>query len=409
KTASDAFHTAASGTHHHRSALPHRAAIVAADAADAAALIRESLDADFNMGTAPDRRVATGNLVRGCIDQNAQHRKIVFAFPGQGSQYIGMGADLYAHSTIVRETLDACAAACESVLGCDLRDVMFDLGDASRHRLQQTRFTQPATVALEIAIARLWQHFGLQPDVVVGHSIGEFAAAHVAGVFSLEDTMRLVAHRGRLVQTLPHGAMLSVRLSADELQERIQSWQRDACVAVINSPMSCVLAGPGAVLDIIEGQFKSESIACRRLHTSHAFHSSMMDPIIEPFRNLVRQTKLDNPRIPMVSTVTGRVVDAASVTDPDYWGQHLRRPVQFSAAVQQIWSDDPQAIFLETGPRDVLVRLAGMQMTQRDQQLAIASLADSSADHAEWAAMLTAWSRLRIAGRKLDYGAVDSG
>ena len=188
--------------------------------------------------------------------------------------------------------------------------------------------------------------WGIRPQAMLGHSVGEFVAACIAGVFSLEDALSLVAERGRMMQEIPAGGMLSVRLPEAELRARLNG---KLSLAAVNAPSLCVVAGPFDELDALEQDLNSGGVACRRLTTSHAFHSSMMDPLIEPFTKRVAQTPLNPPRIPYVSGVTGKWVQDEEAIDPAYWARHFREPVQFSLGVAEL-RKNPGNILLEVGP-----------------------------------------------------------
>ncbi|MDO4905904.1 MAG: amino acid adenylation domain-containing protein [Lautropia sp.] len=232
----------------------------------------------------------------------------------------------------------------------ELRDRIFD-GDDSQ--LAQTGLTQPALFALEYALARYWQHRGLAPQVLIGHSLGEFAAAVIAGVMSLRDAGRLVALRGRLIQALPAGAMLAVRLPAEQIRPRLPE---GVSIATINAPDACVVAGPFAPIDRLAEQLQADDVAHQKLNTSHAFHSVMMDPAVAPFRRAVADVSLQAPAIPIISGRTGRPIDAAQITDPAYWAEQIRDTVRFADAARSALATDGSA-FLELGPGQVLTKL----------------------------------------------------
>ncbi|MDZ7959048.1 MAG: aminotransferase class III-fold pyridoxal phosphate-dependent enzyme [Aulosira sp. DedQUE10] len=338
---------------------------------------------------------------------NTRHTEIrnpavAFMFPGQGSQYVNMGLNLYNHEPVFREVVDQCAEILKPLLGRDLREIMYPApGDTETAAisLKQTFFTQPALFVIEYALAQLWQSWGVKPQAMIGHSIGEFVAACIASVFSLEDALMLVATRGRLMWELPEGAMLSVRLPAKEVEPRLSA---ELAIAAINGPSLCVVSGPKEAIASLQQQLESEEIVCRHLHTSHAFHSPMMDSIVAPFAEVVGQVKLSPPQIPFVSTVTATWITAEQATDPMYWANHLRQTVRFAEGVQTLWQQ-PERVLLEVGPRTTTSTLARQQAKDIKQQIAIASLGDNAENEAEWTALLKAVGQLWLAGVTIDW------
>jgi amino acid adenylation domain-containing protein len=322
---------------------------------------------------------------------------VVFLFPGQGAQYPGMGQALHASEPVFRAALDEVSAVLQGELGFDLRERMFatDTDD-----LRATAYLQPATFALEYALARLWMSLGVKPTAMIGHSVGEFAAAAIAGVMSMEDAARLVARRGRMMQSLPGGAMLSVRLGADELRARLPD---EVSLAVENAPNASVVAGTSDAVEALRRELTAEGVACRHLATSHAFHSAMMEPVLEGFRAEVAGIRLSPPTMPIVSTLTGAALTSGEATSPDYWVRHLRHTVRFSSALLYALNDTGTA-FLEVGPRTVLTTL-GHQHTQARGRTLVASLTDTPAG--ERKALLDAAGTLWSAGVPVDLAALD--
>ena len=318
---------------------------------------------------------------------------LVWMFTGQGSQYAGMGRQLHAQDPAFREAFDACAAALQPWLGFDIRSRMFDGHDDLSH----TGTTQPALFCLEYALAQAWLARGAQPSALLGHSIGEFAAAVVSGVMSLADGARLVARRGALMQALPAGRMLSVRLGAEALAPLIPP---QISLAAENGPNACVLAGPAEAIDACAAKLEAQGHAVRVLHTSHAFHSAQMEPAVEPFEREVRQARLNAPTIPIVSTMTGTWLTDAQARDPQYWARHLREPVRFAPALRTAKERHP-AIFIELGPRGALTALARQQTIA-----AVPSLAD--APEAEAARFALAQGELWTLGRELPFAATSA-
>ncbi|HET9210498.1 MAG TPA: type I polyketide synthase, partial [Thermoanaerobaculia bacterium] len=285
-----------------------------------------------------------------------RERPVVFLFSGQGAQYAGMGRGLYETEPTFRAQVDACCERLTPHLGLDLRELLLAPdGDAeAAGRLAETRFTQPALFVIEHALARLWMEWGIRPEAMLGHSIGEYVAACLAGVFSLDDALVLVAERGRLMQSLPSGAMLAVPLPEAEVLPLLGE---GLSLAAVNAPDRCVVSGPHAEVDALRASLEAKGVAARPLHTSHAFHSMMMEPILAPFVERFAGVALHAPRIPYISNVTGTWITPAEATDPAYWARHLRQAVRFADGVREL-CQDARRVFLEVGPGQTLATLA---------------------------------------------------
>lgn len=297
--------------------------------------------------------------------------EIVFSFPGQGAQYLNMGKSLYEGESVYREAIDACASILMDHIKCDIRDILFPEGDEieAEKKLKDTKYTQPALFVTEYALAKLWMHWGITPTLFCGHSIGEYVAAHLSGVFSLQDALKLIANRGLMVSELPSGGMLSIRQPHQKIEELLTG---TLSIAAINSPGLCVVAGPMDELTAFSSQLDAQEIANKMLFTSHAFHSSMMDPIVASFQKIVAETPLSKPLIPIISTVTGELLSDAEATDPAYWSAHLRKTVRFSDAISTILTYD-HPLFLEVGPGAVTATLI--------KQIAIAKTSPAKVIH----------------------------
>ncbi len=279
-------------------------------------------------------------------------RQTVFMFPGQGSQYADMGQQLYRDEPLFAGFVDECCDEAWKTLGLDLRDVLFPT--AADGRIHRTEFTQIALFVVSHSLARLWMAWGVRPDALIGHSIGEYAAACIAGVFSLPDALRLVAHRGRLMQSMPAGSMLSVPLSKDALAPSLDD---TVSIAGENSPASCVVSGTTDAIEAFAAKLAADGLKATVLHTSHAFHSHMMDPILGDFEAVVRGATLSAPTLPVVSNVSGTWLTADEATDPAYWVAQLRQPVLFSRGLVTLASQD--STFVEMGPGATLCALVG--------------------------------------------------
>jgi phthiocerol/phenolphthiocerol synthesis type-I polyketide synthase E len=262
--------------------------------------------------------------------------------------------------------------------------------------LTRTEITQPLLFVLEYSLARLWQRWGVRPQAMIGHSIGEYVAACLAGVFSLEDALSLVTARGRLMQTVAGGAMLSVPMSPAEVKPLLGE---KLSLAAVNGEAQCVVSGYTDAIEELQKSLQEQGITSRRLHTSHAFHSEMMTPVMEPFRQLVSKVKLSKPKIPYVSNVTGTWITEQEATDPDYWVKHLRQTVLFADGLRHFLAD-PQWILLEVGPGNTLSSLA-QRAKSRGQTLS--SLRHPQQSMPDEAFMLASLGRLWMAGVRPDW------
>ena len=363
----------------------HRRAVVGRSPAEAAAAL-EGADA---------RAVVSG-------DAGDDVRTVAFLLPGQGAQHVDMARGLYASEPLFREEVDRGCRVLEAEGGLDLRAVLYptDTGREEAERaLVRTDVAQATLFVVEYALARLWKSWGVVPAALLGHSLGEYVAACLAGVFSLEDALALVAERGRLMRELPAGAMTAVPLPEGRLAARCGD---GVDLAAVNAPELCVVAGPVERIEALERSLLDEGTVCRRLRTSHAFHSWMMDPVRERFRARVARMRLASPRIPFLSNLTGTWITAVQAVDPDYWTEHLRRPVRFAEGVRELLSA-PRAL-VEVGPGHALSSLARAQ----GATLAVPSLAPPAAGHPDSAAMLRALASLWVAGVEPDWAGVQA-
>ena len=339
-----------------RSEFIHRRIVACRDAADGAAAL-EACD---------PKRVFTHR-------QELTEPPIVFMFPGQGAQYPGMGAELYRTEPLFRTEVDHCAEVLQPILMTDLRQVMFPAAGGEKESdalLVQTRFTQPALFVIEYALAKLWMSWGIKPAAMIGHSVGEYVAGCLAGVFSLDDALTLVARRGALVQAQPGGAMLAIRLPEKDVLPLLPE---GVAIAAINSPNLCVASGPYEAVGSLEKQLEDKGVKVRHLHTSHAFHSEMMDAVLEPFTALLRKVKLAPPSIPYVSNVSARWITTQEAEAPEYWAGHVRQTVRFADGIAELMKD-PRQVLLEVGPGHTLCTLARQHPAKQAEQGVFASL-----------------------------------
>jgi acyl transferase domain-containing protein len=330
-------------------------------------------------------------------------RGVAFLFPGQGAQFVGMGRDLYRKEPRFRAVVDECAEKLAPLLGMDLRQVLYPADaraeELAERLLVQTHITQPALFVVELALARLWMSWGVQPSALLGHSLGEYVAACLAGVFSLERALALVAVRGRLQQSVPPGSMLAVNLPDAEARALAV---HPICLAAVNGPAQCTLAGPPEAMQSMAARLSARGVPFRELATSHAFHSSMMDPILPAFRRELEQVHLQEPEIPYISNVSGRWITAAEATDPAYWVAQLREPVRFWGGLTRL-TEDSHVSLIEVGPGQALTRLAQAHAGMGHwtvQTLPARSLADDSQE-----TFLQAVGTLWMTGAAADFGA----
>ena len=312
-----------------RRRFPYRRAIVSHSTAEAVALLGDPETTMTGVGAPEGASVA-------------------FLFPGQGAQTVGMARGLYEGDSRFRAEVDECAELLQPLLDLDLREVLYpDLaGSGAEERLASTALTQPALFLIEYALAQAWLRLGVEPDGMIGHSVGEYVAACLGGVFTRDDALRLVAERGRLIQELPAGSMLAVRASVDAVAELMPSSLE---IAAENAPNQTVVSGETSVVEEFEARLAEHNLAARRLASSHAFHSAMMDPILEPFSRAVEQTHRATPTRPWVSSLTGDWISSEQVRDAGYWVDQLRRPVRFATGIARLLEDSAR-VTLEVGP-----------------------------------------------------------
>ncbi len=367
--------------------------------------------------------------------QQTTERSVAFMFTGLGTQYLNMAWELYQIEPIFKETVDHCSKLLKPLLGFDLADVLYphqnqtnnshqqpnptktisssglDLrrmlgrqeqpADEATQKLNQTFVTQPAIFVIEYALAQLWISWGIQPVAMIGYSIGEYVAARLAGVFSLEDALTLVVKRAQMIQALPSGAMLAVPLPEDKVRLLLNA---NLSLSAINGSSVCVVAGTTDAVDELASQLTEQGLACRYLQTSHAFHSHIMEVIAQSFTELVKTINLQPPKIPYVSNVTGTWITAEQTTDPNYWTQHLCQPVLFADGLNLLWKQH-KPIFLEVGPGQTLSSLA-MQCLESEQmadKVVLSSLRDSYNQQSDLAFLLSTLGQLWLSGAKINW------
>ncbi|MGH3554369.1 MAG: type I polyketide synthase, partial [Mycobacterium sp.] len=359
----DVCFTAGAGRAH----FEHRAALV----------VNSKESASELLGALADDRPAPG-LVRGVSDDRP---KTAWLFTGQGSQYAGMARELFDTEPVFAETLNRCAAVVAEVLEKPLLEVIFDAdGPDNEEPLRQTSFAQPALFAVEMGLARLWQSWGFEPDVVLGHSVGQYSAACVAGVFSLEDGALLMAERGRLFGSLPAGGRMVAVFTAAERVESLTDEFPSLSVAAYNGA-NTVLSGPAQDLDPAVGGLTADGVRCDWLDTSHAFHSALLDPILDEFQAYADRFNFSSPQRILVCNRTGTTLGRSVKLDGNYWRRHARQPVEFAKSVRTL-ADLGCKVLLEIGPQPVLTAAALRAWPDpATAPRAIASLRRNIADH----------------------------
>ncbi len=380
-----------------RREFDHRRIVVAADHATLAdRLRRPALPGDSGMMT-------------------ALRPQIVFMFPGQGAQYPGMGRELYRDQPVFRQVVDRCADALanDRDSGIDLRAFMlFEPGGADAtldermaREMAQTQVAQPAIFTFEIALATLLVSWGLKPAALLGHSVGEFAAAALAGVFELEDAVRLVAARGRLMQAQEPGKMIAVRAPAATLQARLPA---SLAIAAVNAPGMTVVSGPSPQVEAFGALLKDEGMHVSELRTSHAFHSAMMEPAVAPLQARVAGIARRESSIPIVSTALGTPATPQTFADPGYWGSQILKPVLFADALAAA-AGAGRRIFLEVGPRRTLTTFAGETLAAKDFLAVVPAQGQTMAQQSESEHLLAAVGKLWVAGARPDWTAMHAG
>jgi acyl transferase domain-containing protein len=369
-----------------RSHFSHRLSVLSSSTKEAREKLADFLTGETPAGLLSNRWSGTGKP------------KIAYLFTGQGAQYLNMGLGLYDTSPTFHRALNRCDELLRPHLDQPLLALLFDQ-QKQETLLDQTIYTQPAIFALEYALSELWRSWGVQPNFVLGHSVGEYVAACVAGVFSLEQGLRLIVQRARLMQSEPPGGgMVVVRASEELVRAAIKPFARTVSIAAINGPLNVVISGILSDLETVVSQLAASGVQTKNLNVSHAFHSPLMEPILGRFEKAVADVSLHPPMVRLVSNFTGRFAKTEEITQPGYWRDHLREPVLFAAGMQTLVESDCD-IFLELGPSPVLLAM-GRQCTTRSNTLWLPTLRPGRDD---WSESLTSLQALHHAGVSVNW------
>ena len=360
---------------------------------------RRTIVADTKADASNDLQAQLKSNMVSVFNENSK-KEVVFLFPGQGAQYLNMAREIYEREAEFRKTLDYCFAKLEIKTGMDLKKIVFPEVETEElsNQINQTSITQTVLFSVEYALAKLLMSWGILPNGMIGHSLGEYVAACISGVISLDDALHLIAIRGKLIQELPKGDMLSIFLSEEEVKAMINS---DLAIAAINAPGFCVVSGTTGDISEFEKELGNKNISCQKLHTSHAFHSSMMNPILDSFLEEVKKIKLSAPSIPYVSNVTGDWINSDEVTDPYYWVKHLRNTVRYADGVQKLLENNKN-IFLEVGPGRILSTLT-KQNTNSNENIIITSLPGPKEKTNNYKHLLSSLAKLWQSGISIDW------
>ncbi len=329
---------------------------------------------------------------------------VVFMFPGQGAQYVNMGKGLYIREKVFRETVDQCAEYLKPILELDIRELLYPQNESEdpARKLEQTVYTQPALFIVEYSLAQLLLNLGIKPASMIGHSIGDYTAACLAGVFSLEDALYIIAMRARIMQQQEHGSMLSVRLNESEVTPYLNE---DISLAAINSPNLVVLSGPTDKIGQLSGKLSELKIENRVLFTSHAYHSKMMEPALEPFTSEFSKIELNKPSAPFISSLTGTWITDEQATDPGFWAMQLRNAVRFSNGILELQKKN-HLVMIELGPGRALSTMVSQHRNSEIKQTTITTLIKPIEKEDDKINLLNAIGKIWLTGIEIDWNSL---
>jgi amino acid adenylation domain-containing protein len=329
---------------------------------------------------------------------------VVFMFPGQGSQYIDMGRGLYQSQVIYRREMDRCFNILNTLMDTDVKEILYPKSEGITQKndtIHQTAFTQPILFAHQYALAQLLMEWGIKPYAMIGHSISEYVAACLAQVFSLEDALKLVVQRGKLMQTMPSGKMTGVPLSEEQLEPLLQQ-HNQLNLSVLNSSQQSVVSGTHEAIDTFEEDLRQKDIRFRSLLTSHAFHSHMMNPILDSFKTGFADVAVGTPQIPYISNLTGQWISQEEAGDPRYWSRHLRETVRFASGLDTLMQKD-NLVFLEVGPGKTLGSLARHHHAKKDSHVILNSIRHPNEETSDIDVLFSCIGRLWLNGVNPDW------
>ncbi len=346
--------------------------------------------------------LAKGEPAPNAHTAKATSGRLAYLFTGQGSQRAGMGKELYETYPAYAKALDEACEAIDQHIGRSLKELIFsEPGSKEAELLDHTTYAQPALFATELALHRLFESFGLEPDLLTGHSVGEIVAAHIAGVFSLEDVAKLISARGKLMGDLPEGgAMLAIEATEEETLASIEDKEALLSLAAVNSPRACVISGNEQAISELEAHWREQGRKTKRLVVSHAFHSPLIEPMLDSFAEVVSSLELNAPTLPVISNTTGELLTEAQATDPAYWVSHARRPVRFADAVATLKDQGAATTYLELGPDAVLTAMAAGTLADEESAALIPTLREGR-DEAR--AIALAFGSAHASGAKVEW------
>jgi acyl transferase domain-containing protein/acyl carrier protein len=352
----------------------------------------------------------SGDDVKRMLTHKSTDKKqsLYFMFTGQGAQYVNMCKHLYQNEIVFKNALESCATKCQTHVGLNILDIIYpdkNGVDKAQELISQTQYTQPILFSIEYAMSKQLEHWGIQADAMIGHSIGEYVAACISGVFSLDDALKLVAARGRLMQSLPEGSMLVVPMDEKDVSDLLQQdIAKNIDIAAVNAPGLCVVSGPDSALEKFQQHLTEKDIETTKLHTSHAFHSAMMDPILNDFKALFSDIKFGEITTPFISNSSGDWIESSEAQSAEYWANHLRNPVYFARGLQRLLQTE-DAVLVECGPGQTLTTFARINTDKTKQHVLVQSIPHAKQNLCSHQSALLALGQCWSAGIVKDWSA----